>query len=557
MAHKTSVRLALLLLLCTAFALPLALLDRHPLREDEAIYGYWALHALREDPLFLQVWPDKPPLFLWLLGGTLQLFGATAAGARVLGIAAHVLTVAATAALSRRLWNQPTALCVALLLALNPFAISFAPTVYTDSTLVLFGTLALCLAVYKRPFAAGFWLGCAIMTKQQGVLYAPLVLGTLLLHPHGGHSISAQSGRWLPRARRVMHQFARRYGVPFLAGLALIVLPILLWDSLRWSVAPSPWDLGARNYARLHLLPPDTWWERAQQWLDIVWYVAASPVVWFGAIGAALGAIWLRRPAGRRTSDLASPSPISGTQLPFLTLVVLWGVAFAALHVVASVQIWDRYLLPLIPLWALMLGRATGMLLRSAPSRYLLSLWILLVVLLAPPALQTVGAEIPIGGDHGAYDGLDAALGYLQQSAHESDGERAVLYHRALGWHYQFYLYSDVRDGAVELRWFPHSTYLVDNVLKTPHKRIWLLLPDWSPQRDLAQRAAMQRVRVVSHGRFGHFRLVELVHEPEPFCAWCLCAPALDTQDAPLRIVPLPALETLAQNHQCVSDAPR
>ena len=67
-----------------AFALRLILFDRFPFREDEAAYAYWALHGWLQDPLFLEVWPDKPPIFLWLLGSAFHLFGVSEAS-RALG----------------------------------------------------------------------------------------------------------------------------------------------------------------------------------------------------------------------------------------------------------------------------------------------------------------------------------------------------------------------------------------------------------------------------------------------------------------------------------------
>src|SRR5690349_1851063 len=72
--------LAVLILL--GFSLRLYLLNRFPFREDEAIYSFWALHAWHVDPLFLAVWPDKPPVFLWLLAATFRLFGSSQASAR-------------------------------------------------------------------------------------------------------------------------------------------------------------------------------------------------------------------------------------------------------------------------------------------------------------------------------------------------------------------------------------------------------------------------------------------------------------------------------------------
>src|SRR5690606_12295889 len=81
-------RLLLTVAALTGFGLGLGLLARFPLREDEAIYGYWALHFLRDDPWFLTVWPDKPPIFVWLLAGAFSFFGPGEASARWVNVAA-------------------------------------------------------------------------------------------------------------------------------------------------------------------------------------------------------------------------------------------------------------------------------------------------------------------------------------------------------------------------------------------------------------------------------------------------------------------------------------
>lgn len=70
-------------------------------------------------------------------------------------------------------------MATALAMTLSPFAISFAPTVYTDPLLTLAGSLALCAATFGRRFWAGLWLGAAMMTKRQGLLYVPLVVAVL------------------------------------------------------------------------------------------------------------------------------------------------------------------------------------------------------------------------------------------------------------------------------------------------------------------------------------------------------------------------------------------
>ncbi len=96
---------------------------------------------------------------------------------------------------------------------------------------------------------------------------------------------------------------------------------------------------------------------------------------------------------------------------------------------------------------------------------------------------------LPIGGDHGAYAGLPAAI----EQVRTLGGEQYVLYHQALGWHYRFYLYNDLNndrnndldnalgDARVDLRWqFPSTVYLADNAAKTPYPPAYLIEPDWA-----------------------------------------------------------------------------
>ena len=148
-------RLFLISTILAGFALRLPLLDRFPFHQDEAIYGYWALYSRYIDPLFLKVWPDKPPLFLWLLSAAFNLFGGSAASARLVNIAASTLTIVVAATLARHWWGARAGMIAAVLLALNPFAISFAPTAFTDPLLVLCGLLALYAAARGRHLDQG------------------------------------------------------------------------------------------------------------------------------------------------------------------------------------------------------------------------------------------------------------------------------------------------------------------------------------------------------------------------------------------------------------------
>ena len=506
--------LALCLLVCLGFALSLRLLDRFPLREDEAIYSVWALHFWQQDPFFLTVWPDKPPLFLWTLALIFEWWGATPAAGRLLNIMLTLLTALVIGATARRLWGKPSALLATTLYLLNPFAMSFAPTVYTDPMLVFAGQLALWLALTGRSLGAGLWLAVAIMTKQQGLFYVPLI-GLVLWR---GQPTRAHRGHW------------------FALGALLVLVPIFYWDSLRWAVAPSPWDLGVRNYGALQLVAPGEWLARSRGWAGLLWYFTASWSGWWlvaaslvAAAGYGLRSNW---PLGRQYFALASDSPI--------LWLTSWGAGFLLLHNVTTIQVWDRYLLPLVPIFCLLVTWSVcqwGRGLAAVASRWLWLGTLLGLLWLLPPAVTASAGGWPIGGDHGAYGGLAAALAWLQQQP----AAHAILYEQKLGWQYEFYLYNQLASGAYERRWFPSAVSLADNAAKTPYRTRWLLQPDWDPQPLLALHLAVRQLALVPQARFDRLTIYTIENQAQAPCDWCLCQPRVDWQT-----IPTPAL-VLAQ----------
>lgn len=490
-------QVALSAILVVGFSLPLRLLDRFSLREDEALYSFWALHGWREDPFFFTVWPDKPPLFLWLLALAFQVGGASQATGRLLNIMVSLLTALLIGATARHWWGRRSGVLATLLYLLNPFVISFAPTVYTDPLLVLAGQLALFLAATGRSVGAGFWLAVAIMTKQQGVLYVPLIVGVLGCC----HSQRSRGRTWL------------WFGL----GAGVVLAPLLYWDSLRWAVAPSPWDLSVRNYGALHLLPPAAWWARSREWATVLWYFTANGSVWLWLGGMGIGALL----------GLGMRPTISAQSARVLWWLLFWSFAFLALHIVTSVQIWDRYLLPLAPMLALLsawaIATLDGYLRHTRVHWWWVAGSLAGLLWLVPPALSASTGGLPIGSDHGAYSGLPEAIHWLET---QTTG-KTILYHQRLGWHYQFYLYDQLAAGVYELRWFPTPTYLADNAAKNSSQARFLLQPDWAPQPDLPRHLAVRRSELIPRAHFGQMTVYEIRTKPHLPCTWCLCRPSV------------------------------
>ncbi len=499
-------------ILLLSFALNLQLLDRFPLREDEALYSYWALHLSHEDPWLLTVWPDKPPLFLWTQALVFQIVGATQATARLLNISITVTTASLLITTSRRLWATP-GLLTAALFVLNPFALSFAATAYTDPLLVFWGQLALYLALCRRDLGAGMALGAAIMTKQQGLLYLPLVVALSLLAVPPSHAIKEP-----PIMTTRISSVLRLFG-----GLLLVTGPILYWDSQRWAVAPSPWDLSVRNYGRLALADVALWPERARAWAGLLWYVGGNWLGWALYALLALLTFVTLWPRSRQGNHQARPrlAPL---------LLAGWSMFFFFLHLITTVQIWDRYLLPLMPIIALLLEPAVANRARIGSfwkTKSLAFAACILLTVLLPGGLQAARGAVPLGGDHGAYSGLTEAVTWLTSERAASDVRLPfLLYQQPFGWQLQFYLYDATRNDAVEVRWFANEVTLADNAAKSAAQRRFLLQPQWQSTPTLALHLATRNLQITARKHFGMLTLFEIQNRPQPPCLWCLCTPA-------------------------------
>lgn len=480
----------------------------YPLHRDEALYGYWArLIADGRDPLLLTPWIDKPPLVLYLLAGSLRAFGVSEWALRLPGMVASVLTVAAVFGFARAAYGSRTAFLAAALIAASPFAILFAPTAFTDPWLTLWLVLAAWAALAGRPFPAGLALGLAVASKQQGVLGVPLVAALLIVPARQGASASlrAHASRFLRLA----------------LGFALIFGPVTYWDSLRWTNRPSFWDRSLATYGGLYLAPLAQWPARGLEWARQLGYLFGAPALSASALLLA-GAVGLR--GLRRAVRAGAPDRPSAVD----ALLALSVLGYLALHVVVTFQPWDRYLLPLAPLVCILAARGL-MWVWGAPQevcaaaqtaktcaqpasrmrfRRLSALGI--AGLFVAAAWLGADGRLPVGSDHGAYSGLARVVAVLR-----SQPADAVIYHRDLSWHYDFYLY----DTPQERRWFDSGGKLAEDAARTaaaqPERLQWVALPAWEPQAANELRAALA-------GRELALAEVERIRRPDGSLAFTL-----------------------------------
>jgi hypothetical protein len=425
--------------------------------------------------------------------------GATEAAARIPSLLATAFTVLLTFSLGRKLYGNGVGVLAAWLVALSPFTLLFAPTAFTDPLLVTL-VIAACLAAASgRAGWAGIGMGLAIATKQQGVFFVPLVISLLVIglialrdkkQVAGGRWQVADSNFHVSRFR-AEPPFGTPH-IPYLTShishllLALLftLLPIFLWN-LNRSQTPDFLIQSLANYGGL-VTDAASFGERWEGFIELLYYGTASPVLnailvvglpallIYGLWGCRANATGDRRPKtgnnfqpfNLSTFQPSSPSTFQPSTLPALQpsnlptfqpstdwLLFLFILVFLLGHALLSFQVWDRYLLGLIPLLALLLARILLL-----PWSFLKNLWLdtrpdglplagaiyglaltgLLALTLARPVQDAVNGRYALGSHSQALQGIEQIVAYLQGHA----GDNHTLYHRWLGTHWRFYLWG-------------------------------------------------------------------------------------------------------------------
>jgi 4-amino-4-deoxy-L-arabinose transferase-like glycosyltransferase len=128
-----------------------------------------------------ELYPDKPPLYFWLLAASHQLIGSWRWSFLLPSLLAGLGTLWLTLDLGRRLWTPRAGLWAAIaVLSAFQFVYQFKRA-QIDPTLVLFTTLALyglCRHVLLGPAWRWFWLGCfsaGLGVVAKGVGFLPLL----------------------------------------------------------------------------------------------------------------------------------------------------------------------------------------------------------------------------------------------------------------------------------------------------------------------------------------------------------------------------------------------
>nr|MBP7689795.1 hypothetical protein [Thermoflexales bacterium] len=224
-------------------------------------------------------------------------------------------------------------------------------------------------------------------------------------------------------------------------GFVVVALVVLIWDRARGGLPF--WQQQTINYGDIRVIRADEVGPRLIGWLTFLPY-------FFGPIVGLLGLIGL--PRLLRTS-------------PRDRWLLLWLVAILTLHWLFNFPVWDRYVLLLVPIAALVLGKAigqlvnwlTGQLATLSPCHCVSPSLILSIVIITALPFSAAAAEsqYPIGGDHGANDGIDQVAVFLKTLP-----SGTVVYDHWLAWELDYY----VGDGFVFLAYFDTPAALQDDL---------------------------------------------------------------------------------------------
>jgi 4-amino-4-deoxy-L-arabinose transferase-like glycosyltransferase len=397
----------------------------HP---DEALFSTFARNAAVHGDWILYGPLDKSPLSIYAAAVSMHFVGASMTendvidvplrqgefAARLPNAFAGLLTLTVVYALAKRgAPRDPAAwLIAALVMAVSPMAVAFSASAFTDFFMLLFGLGSALAAASGRAGWSGLLLALSIASKQQGILFLPLSLG--LSHgEHGGH-------------------FLRFAGV-FFAGLALL----LWWDWARGQTSIFALASVNNDPGRL-VTSPDEWWPRLRQWAEHAWTMFGGVWTTVALIIIAIYACFVKDFEPHSTQRTWR-----GVQSKILALFASWrlntlqailgvfALVYFALHWIGALNIYDRYLLPLVPLIALLAASGmTGLVRQKQAFKLPVMVLILAVVLLGVDAAGRVN-----------HANEDDPQGILELAAYlNAKPLGTIIYDHWLGWQMGYYL---------------------------------------------------------------------------------------------------------------------
>jgi 4-amino-4-deoxy-L-arabinose transferase-like glycosyltransferase len=335
---KSFVTYLLLISLIASFLIFLNLGKNHLIPWDEAIYAKIAKNMVVNNEYVVQTWRDgkvwyeKPPLYMWMMSGMMNLLGFGSLAARLPSAIFGFLTVIVTFIFANKLFGKSAGFFAAFILVTTTQFLYYSRTSMLDVSTTFFITSSLyfyytstLLHSRKRLFISGLLAGSSVMIKG--------VVGLLPVAVIGIYEITQLFIS--PKETRESFVSLVKRGLVFLIGLLIISAPWHLEMYRRFG--PAFWN----NYIGYHVL------DRATSAIEdkgrpFFWYVTVIKVsmrIWFVALIPSI--IYLLIKVLKR-------------EKPLIFLAIWMSVIFLVFSSATSKLVW--YIIPIYPVAAIITG---------------------------------------------------------------------------------------------------------------------------------------------------------------------------------------------------------
>tara|TARA_R110001606_G_scaffold371881_1_gene528806 strand:+ start:12571 stop:14277 length:1707 start_codon:yes stop_codon:yes gene_type:complete len=151
-----------------------------------------------------ELYPDKPPVFMWLLASLYWLTGSLKATFLIPNAVASLVALFCTFDIAAKLWNVKTARNACLMLLIAPQFIIQSKSAQIDATVACWITIAMYgllrhffyQASFKWYVASWAFMGLGIITKGVGFLPLLFLLPVLFLHFSGKYRFEKTQVNW-------------------------------------------------------------------------------------------------------------------------------------------------------------------------------------------------------------------------------------------------------------------------------------------------------------------------------------------------------------------------
>jgi outer membrane protein assembly factor BamB len=311
-------------------------LGNEPLwQADEQTYSQWAFYMNKSGDYLVpcayghtNFWIAKPPLYMWLMALSYQLFGYSNFSTRLISPIFAVLTLIIVYYLGKMLFNRKTGLASSLVLGTFETFFIFAKHAMTDVMFVFFIVTSIYFMlvsdkgkkVNQYALLSGVFFGLALLTKQIQAFLLPLIIVIYFL-------VTKKSLRFL---------FTKRFALFIGVGL-LIFLPWIILMQVSYGQIFSEWYF---MYSGIVRATSPIEGHNEETFYYFTYLLTEENPVWAAVLPLGFG--------------LSTYAAIKNRSKPDKLLIV-WIVTVLGLFTFAQTKIY-WYILPAFPAFALTIG---------------------------------------------------------------------------------------------------------------------------------------------------------------------------------------------------------